>query len=124
MTSPRYGNCLLRCRVKCVDDVGGDASAGGHVVPVAACPITDCSALFAIDRRPTAARSSRTPASAAADPSAGVHPLLQVVSKLCGILVRKIDLIAHPVEPEFDRLIGGTFAVEIIDQGDGHFLRH
>ena len=28
------------------------------------------------------------------------------------------------VETEFDRFIGGTFAVEIIDKGDGHFLRH
>ena len=57
MMGPRYGNCLLRCRVKCVDDVGGDASAGRHVVPVAACPIANCGALFAIDRGPPAARS-------------------------------------------------------------------
>ena len=74
MAGPHSGNCVLRCRVKCVDDVGGDASAGGYVVPVAACPIADCGALFAIDRRPSAARSSRTPAPAAADPPAGIHP--------------------------------------------------
>ena len=118
------GNDGLCCRVERVDDVGRDASAGGHVVSVAARPVADRRALFAIDRRSPAARSGRTTAPATADPAARVDPLLQVVPKLCGILGRKVDLIAHPVEPEFDRLIGGAFAVEIIDQRDGHFLRH
>src|SRR5882724_8744639 len=113
MTGRRSGNCQLSCRVKCVDDVGGDPSAGGYVVPVAACPIADCGALFAIDRCPPTARSSRTSAPAATDPPACVQPLLQVVSKPCGILVRKVDLIAHPVEPEFNGLVGGPLAVEI-----------
>src|SRR5204863_7145624 len=114
----------LRCRVECVDDVGRDATTGGHVVSVAACPVADSGALFAIDRRPSSTRARRASPPAATDPAACVDPLLQVVSQLCGVLGRKVDLIAHPVEPEFNRLIGCAFAVEIIDERDGHFLRH
>ena len=65
-----------------------------------------------------------TPTPATADATARLDPLLQIVAQFRGILGRKIDLIGHPVEPEFDRFVGGTLTVEIVDQGDGNFLRH
>src|SRR4051812_11273008 len=104
---------------------GQSRGAGLFLRAIAARPRArpaDRSALFAIDRGPSTARSGRSTAPASTDPAACLHPLLQVVAKLCGILGRKVDLIAHPVEPEFNGLISGTFTVEIIDQGDGHFL--
>lgn len=62
------------------------------------------------------------PPPAAADAATGFHPLLQIPAKFRGILGRKINLIGHPVKPEFDRFVGCAGTVEIIDQGDGHFF--
>ncbi|COW20597.1 Uncharacterised protein [Mycobacterium tuberculosis] len=50
--------------------------------------------------------------------------MLQVATQFRGILSGKVDLIGHPVKPEFDRFVGGARTVEIVDQGDGYFLRH
>jgi hypothetical protein len=111
------------CGVECVDDVGRDTAAGGNVMAVATGPVTDCGALLAIDGTtpPTGARAS---AATAADPARSFHPLLQVVAEFRRILGRKINLIGYAVEAEFDGFIGSTFTVEIVDKGDGHFLRH
>jgi hypothetical protein len=116
-------DCRLRRRVECVDDVGRDAAPSGHVVPVSASPFADGCALLAVDRATTASGAG-TAATPTTDPTAGGYPLLQITAKFRRILGRKVNLIRHPVKPEFDCFIGGARTVEIIDQGDGHFLRH
>src|SRR4029077_3653167 len=109
--------------VECVDDVGRDPAPRRDVVAVAARPFPDCRALLAVDGS-AAATGAGTSASTTADATAGFDPLLQIVAQFRGIFGRKVDLIGHPVETEFDGFIGGALTVEIIDQGDGHFLRH
>src|ERR1700730_867675 len=94
-----------------------------HFAAVTTGPVPDCRALLAINGSTAAARAG-TSAPATADPAGGLDPLLQVVAEFRRILDRKVNLIGHAVEAEFDGFIGGTFAVEIIDKGDGHFLRH
>ncbi len=63
-------------------------------------------------------------AAAAADPTAGLDPRLQFVAQFLRILGGEIDLIAHAVNGEFNSFVGGTLAVEIVDEGDGDFLGH
>ncbi|ORV87818.1 hypothetical protein AWC12_15800 [Mycolicibacterium iranicum] len=91
---------------------------------VSASPFPDCRALLAVDRRATPTRTNGTSTPAATDAATSVHPLLQIISKLCSVLCREVDLIAHTVETKFHSLVSGTFTVEIIDQGDGNFFCH
>jgi hypothetical protein len=109
--------------MECVDNIGRDTATGRHIVPVSTSPLPDCSTLLAIDgaAAATGAGASTPPTT---DTTAGFHPLLQVVAQFRGVLARKVNLIGHSIEPEFDRFIGSAFTVEIIDQGDGHFFRH
>src|SRR6202012_4165498 len=114
---------LLGSRMECVDHVGRDTAPSRHVVSVPARPFPDRRALLAVDSAPPATGSG-TPATPTTDTAAGRHPLLQISAQFRGILVRKVNLVGHPVKPEFDSFVGGARTVEIIDQGDGHFLRH
>src|SRR3954468_16130997 len=84
------GNAWLRCRVERVDDVRRDAAAGGDIVSVAARPVPNGGTLLAVDGRPAAARARRPSPATATDAAAGLDPLLEFVSKLCGILGRKV----------------------------------
>src|SRR5690348_2647992 len=92
-------------------------------MPVATSPVADGRALLTIDRA-TASSRAGTPTAAATDAAAGFHPLLQIPAQFCGIFGRKINLIGHPIKPEFHRFVGRAGTVEIIDQGDGHFFCH
>ncbi|CFE46845.1 Uncharacterised protein [Mycobacterium tuberculosis] len=92
-------------------------------MPVTTSPFADRRALLAVDRA-TSTAGSGTAAPAPTDATARRHPLLQVATQFRGILSGKVDLIGHPVKPEFDRFVGGARTVEIVDQGDGYFLRH
>lgn len=91
---------------------------------VSAGPFPDCRALLAIDGRATPTGTDCTATPATTDTATSLDPLLQIISKLCRVLGREVDLIADTVETEFHRLVGATFTVEIIDQGDGNFFRH
>ena len=110
-------------RVECVDDVGRDAATRRHIVPVATGPIADRGALLTVDGA-AAAPCPLTPTTPAPDATACCHPLLQIAAQFRGILGRKVNLIGHPVKPEFDSFVGGAGTIEIIDQSDGNFLRH
>src|ERR1700730_17221674 len=120
---PGAGKRLLGRRVECVDDVRRDAATRRHVVPVSTSPFADCCALLAVDGASATSRAG-PPTAPTADATPGGHPLLQIAAEFCGILGRKVNLIGHTVEPEFDRVVGGARTVEIINQGDGDFFRH
>jgi hypothetical protein len=92
-------------------------------VSVSTGPFPDCRTLLTINGATAAARAG-TSAPATTHPTTGFNPLLQVVAQFRGIFARKVNLVRHPVETEFDGFIGGPFTVEIVDQGDGHFLSH
>lgn len=106
-----------------VDDVRGDTSAGRHIVTIATCPFADRGALLTVDGT---AAATCTPATtpAATHPTARLDPFLQIVAQFGGILTRKVDLIGDAIEPEFHSFVSCALTVEIIDEGDGHFLSH
>jgi hypothetical protein len=110
-------------RVERVDDVGRDAAARRHIVPVTTGPIADRGALLTVDG-PAAPPCAGTPAAPTSNATAGRYPLLQIAAQFRGILGRKVNLIGHPVKPEFDCFVGGAGTIEIIDQSDRNFLRH
>src|SRR5436190_1650216 len=108
---PETGNGYLRCRVECVDHVGGNATAGGDIVTVAASPVANGCALLAVDRCPPSTWPGRPAASTSTDTAARLDPLLEVPTKFGGILGRKVDLVAHPIETEFHGLVGSSLTV-------------
>lgn len=110
--------------VEGVDDVGGDATASGHVVSVTARPFPNGGTLLAVDRGAAFTRGGSAAPATTAYPAAGFHPRLERIAEFRGVFTRKVDLVGHTVDCEFDSFVGGTFTIKIINQGDGYFFRH
>src|ERR1700737_1206788 len=77
---PYLATWQLRGSVECVDHVGGNSAACRHLWAVAARPISDRSALFAVNGCPSATGPSRTPTTATAHPPPLFDPHLQIIA--------------------------------------------
>ncbi|OHT47901.1 hypothetical protein BKG59_05680 [Mycobacteroides chelonae] len=53
-----------------------------------------------------------------------INPRLQQFPQLVCVLCGKIDLVVDSVDTEINWSIGGGFAIQVIDVGDGYFLSH
>jgi hypothetical protein len=113
------------CGVKRLDDFRRNAASGRDLVSISPGPVADGGTLLAIDRGAAAGTGApgATPPTTA-DPPARVDPLLEFVPEFGRILCRKVDLVVHTIDGEFDGFVGGPVAVEIIDKRDSHLFSH
>src|SRR5690606_5551143 len=77
----------------------------------------------AVPARGPPTRTATRAGGAAADLARVADPPGECVAELCGVRRRQVDLVAHAVERERDRLVGRS-AVDVIDKDDLNFLGH
>ena len=106
---------------KSVDHLGRDPPTASDLIPAFAGPITDLGALFAVNW--FAARGDTAPSARSSGSPAWIHPRLQMLAQLLGVLGGEVDLVADSVQPELDSFVG-SLAVEIVNQGDEDLLDH